>query len=58
MLILTRKDGEKVTISKDGVEICTIKVAEIRTSMVVLGFVADKSVQIMRDDAKQRKETA
>lgn len=48
MLILTRKDGEKIMIG-DGVE---ITIVEARSGSVKLGIDAPANVVIVRDDAR------
>lgn len=55
MLVLRRKAGEKVEISTDGKVVCVVEVVDIRGDMIVIGFDADKSVKIMRPEAKAKE---
>ena len=49
MLVITRKNGQTVTITGP----CKVIVVESRWGQVRLGFEADRSVDILRDDAKK-----
>jgi carbon storage regulator CsrA len=54
MLILSRRQEETVTITTpDGFTI-TVMVCQILPSIVRLGFVAPREVQVVRDDAKKQ----
>jgi carbon storage regulator CsrA len=56
MLLLTRKVGESVTCSVDGVPLVTVKVLELwPNGQVRLGFEADRTVAILRDNAVSRR---
>jgi carbon storage regulator CsrA len=50
MLVLSRKVNEGVVFSGPG----RVVIAEICGNRVRLGFVADKSVQILRDEVHER----
>jgi len=57
MLILTRKAGESVDCSRNGVPLLVVKVLALLPNGVVrLGFEADRSVSILRDNALTRIE--
>lgn len=48
MLVLTRKEGEHITIGND----VTVTVVQIGQGRVRLGFTAPKTVEIMRKEVK------
>ncbi len=48
MLVLTRKDGERIMIG-DGIE---ITIVETKPGSVKLGIVAPPEVTVVRDDAR------
>lgn len=52
MLVLSRKTGEVVVIG-DGPNRVVLKVIEIQNGKVRLGFTADKSVVIVREELVQ-----
>lgn len=57
MLMLTRRRNEQIDLidKSSGNVFCTISVLEFLPNNVVrLGFEADQSVRIVRDDAKRR----
>jgi len=57
-LVLTRKVGETIIISKDDVVVAAVKVSRVEGQQVRLTFEADKEVKILRkelsDGRKQR----
>ena len=55
-LILTRKKGEKIIVQQDGRVICTVTVTNLSPTQCKLGFQADKSVQIDREEVYLEKE--
>jgi sRNA-binding carbon storage regulator CsrA len=65
MLVLTRREGESLDITvppSDVVQVIRVSVQRIKESgekpaKVSLGIEADKSIQILRDDAKKREQT-
>lgn len=51
MLVLTRRRNESISVyAPDGTLLTRITVVEFRKDKVRLGFVADKSVKIFRDE--------
>lgn len=50
MLVLTRKKGERITISPD----ITITIVRVVGGNVQLGIEAPRDRQVLRDDAKDR----
>jgi len=57
MLVLGRRRGEAVIIETPSGETIRVIVAECRSNSVRLGFECDKSVNIYRDDARERYRT-
>ena len=55
-LILTRKKGDKVVIQQNGKGICTVAVTSISPTQCKLGFQADTSVRIDREEVYLKKE--
>ena len=55
-LILTRKKGEKIIVQQDGRIICTVTVTNLSPTQCKLGFQADKSVRIDREEVYLEKE--
>ena len=55
-LILTRKKGDKVVIQQNGKVICTVAVTNISPTQCKLGFQADTSVRIDREEVYLKKE--
>lgn len=61
MLILERKQGESVDLTdrRTGKVLATVKIMEtLPDGSIRLGFNAGRDVIIMRDNAKQRRNTA
>jgi carbon storage regulator CsrA len=54
MLILTRKPDEEVVIKTPSGEVIKVIVVQVRGKAVRLGFAADRSVEIVRDNAVVR----
>lgn len=50
MLCLTRKSGEEVILSINGAIICTVTVVRRQGNEVLLGFQADKTIDIVRSE--------
>ena len=55
-LILTRKKAERVVVHVQGKKICTITVTDISQKSCKLGFEANKSVRIDREEVYLDKE--
>ena len=55
-LILTRKKSERVVVHVQGEKICTITITDISQRACKLGFEADKSVRIDREEVYLDKE--
>jgi carbon storage regulator CsrA len=55
MLVLSRRDGERIEISKGGQLVCVIEVVRTKDGQVELGFKADQAVKILRDNAKTKE---
>ncbi len=55
-LILTRKKGEKIIVQQDGKVLCTVTVTHLSPTQCKLGFQADKSVRIDREEVYLEKE--
>ena len=55
-LILTRKKAERVVVHVQGKKICTITVTDLCSKQCKLGFEADKSVRIDREEVYLDKE--
>ena len=55
-LILTRKKGEKIIVQQDRRVICTVTVTNLSPTQCKLGFQADKSVRIDREEVYLEKE--
>ncbi len=55
-LILTRKKGEKIIVQQDGKVICTVTVTNLSPTQCKLGFEAEKSVRIDREEVYLEKE--
>ena len=55
-LILTRKIGERVKITTPRGEICTVTVTNLTPTQCKLGFQADSSVRIDREEVYSKKE--
>jgi carbon storage regulator CsrA len=57
-LILTRKKGQKVIVhdSASELELCTITVTQISNKQCKLGFEADSSIRIDREEVYLKKE--
>jgi len=54
MLILTRAIGEKIIISKDGEIIAEVLICDVRGNQVRMGFIADKAIEIHREEIHAR----
>lgn len=55
-LILTRKKGDKVIIQQGDQIICVVTVTNITPTQCKLGFQADSSVRIDREEVYSKKE--
>ena len=55
-LILTRKKGDKVVVQQGDQVVCVITVTNISPTQCKLGFQAEKSVRIDREDVYLDKE--
>ncbi len=55
-LILTRKKGDKVIIQQGDQVICVVTVTNITPTQCKLGFQADSSVRIDREEVYSKKE--
>ena len=55
-LILTRKIGDKFVVHKDNQVLCVLTVTNISKKQCKLGFEADKSVRIDRQEVYLEKE--
>ena len=55
-LILTRKKGEKIVLHQNGKVLCKITVTHVSPTQCKLGFQADKSVRIDREEVYTQKE--
>jgi len=55
-LILTRKKGEKVVLHQDGKVLCEITVTHASPTQCKLGFQADTTVRIDREEVYTQKE--
>ena len=55
-LILTRKKGDKVIIQQGNQVICVVTVTNITPTQCKLGFQADSSVRIDREEVYSKKE--
>lgn len=55
-LILTRKKGDKVIIQQDNQVVCVVTVTNITPTQCKLGFQADSSVRIDREEVYSKKE--
>jgi len=55
-LILTRKKSERVVVHVQGKKICTITITDISQRACKLGFEADKSVRIDREEVYLERE--
>tara|TARA_Y100001970_G_scaffold184282_1_gene224143 strand:+ start:487 stop:672 length:186 start_codon:yes stop_codon:yes gene_type:complete len=55
-LILTRKKGDKVIIQQEDQVICVVTVTNITPTQCKLGFQADSSVRIDREEVYSKKE--
>jgi len=55
-LILTRKKGEKIIVQQDGKVLCTVTVTNLSPTQCKLGFEAEKSVRIDREEVYLEKE--
>jgi len=55
-LILTRKKGEKIILQKDGKILCVVTVTHVSPTQCKLGFQADTSVRIDREEVYTQKE--
>tara|TARA_X000001382_G_scaffold100877_1_gene75534 strand:- start:1326 stop:1511 length:186 start_codon:yes stop_codon:yes gene_type:complete len=55
-LILTRKKGEKIIVQQNGRVLCTVTVTNLSPTQCKLGFEAEKSVRIDREEVYLEKE--
>ena len=55
-LILTRKKGDKVIVQLKDQGICVVTVTNITPTQCKLGFEADSSVRIDREEVYSKKE--
>ena len=55
-LILTRKKGDKVIVQLGDQVICVVTVTNITPTQCKLGFQADSSVRIDREEVYSKKE--
>ena len=55
-LILTRKKGDKVIVQLGDQVICVVTVTSITPTQCKLGFEADSSVRIDREEVYSKKE--
>jgi len=55
-LILTRKKGEKIILQKDGKVLCVVTVTSLSPTQCKLGFQADTTVRIDREEVYTHKE--
>lgn len=55
-LILTRKKGEKIILQKDGKIFCVVTVTSLSPTQCKLGFQADTTVRIDREEVYTQKE--
>ena len=55
-LILTRKKSERVVVHVQSKKICTITVTDLSPKQCKLGFEADKSVRIDREEVYLERE--
>ena len=55
-LILTRKKGQKIVLQKDGKVVCVVTVTNLSPTQCKLGFEADKTVKIDREEVYTQKE--
>jgi|TARA_B100001094_G_scaffold331196_1_gene398721 carbon storage regulator CsrA len=55
-LILTRKKGEKIILQKDGKVLCVVTVTSLSPTQCKLGFQADTTVRIDREEVYTQKE--
>ncbi len=55
-LILTRKKGEKIILQKDGKILCVVTVTSLSPTQCKLGFQADTTVRIDREEVYTQKE--
>jgi carbon storage regulator CsrA len=55
-LILTRKKGDKVIVQLGDQVICVVTVTNITPTQCKLGFEADSSVRIDREEVYSKKE--
>lgn len=54
MLILTRKEGQRIEIKTEDGQRIVLTMVEITAGKIRLGIDAPKEVSILRDDAKKR----
>ena len=55
-LILTRKKGDKVVLQQGNQVVCIVTVTNISPTQCKLGFQADSSVRIDREEVYSKKE--
>ena len=55
-LILTRKKGEKIVLHQNGKVLCEVTVTHVSPTQCKLGFQADKSERIDREEVYTQKE--
>ena len=55
-LILTRKKGDKVVVQQGDQVVCVVTVTNISPTQCKLGFQADSSVRIDREEVYSKKE--
>jgi len=55
-LILTRKKGEKIILQKNGKILCVLTVTSLSPTQCKLGFQADTTVRIDREEVYTQKE--
>lgn len=56
MLVLTRREGEEVVLSRGGVELGTVRLSSIRGDRVRLAFQFDRGVEINRREVMDAVE--
>lgn len=56
MLVLTRYAGEGFTITTKSGEVIYVTIKDVRAGRVTVGFIADKSTIIDRDETVEKKK--
>ena len=54
MLVLSRKRGQKTTLTCANGDVVIVEIVEVRGSIVRVGFTAPEGVNIERDDAVEK----